>query len=140
MVAVIMVAEEFGSGRGTLFDILELLFGEDYVVPCDVRRADGNVGRERASTTGWPTRCSPSSTKRIAEDGHQQTRRRLHYDALKNVIDPSPTARRRFEAKGQHAYAQRSARSTIIATQHRDVVKLPRDDRRFRSPHLRSAR
>ena len=45
MVAVIMVAEEFGTGRGTLFDILELLFGEDYVVPCDVRRADGNVGR-----------------------------------------------------------------------------------------------
>jgi len=26
---------------------------------------------------------------------------------------------------------QRSARSTIIATQHRDVVKLPRDDRRI---------
>ena len=31
------------------------------------------------------------------------------YEALKNAIDPSPTARRRFEAKGQHAYAQRSA-------------------------------
>ena len=33
--------------------------------------------------------------------------------------------------RDQHAYAQRSAMSAIIATQHRDVVKLPRDDRRF---------
>ena len=49
-----------------------------------------------------------------------------NYDALKNVIDPSPTQRRRFEAKNQHAYAQKSAASTIIATNHRDVVKLPR--------------
>src|SRR5262245_24237363 len=45
MIAVIMVAEEFGTGRGTLFDILELLFGEDYVVPCHLRRADGDSGR-----------------------------------------------------------------------------------------------
>jgi hypothetical protein len=50
---------------------------------------------------------------------------------LKNAIEPSPTARQRFEAKGQHAYAQRSARTTLIATQHRDVVKLPWNDRRF---------
>jgi hypothetical protein len=59
-----------------------------------------------------------------------RSQRRLHYDALKNVIDPSPTQRRRYEAKGQHAYAQTSAASTIVATNHRDVVKLPHDDRR----------
>ena len=35
MVAVIMVAEDFGSGRGTLFEILERVFGEDYVLPCE---------------------------------------------------------------------------------------------------------
>ena len=43
---------------------------------------------------------------------------------------PSP-ARRRYEAKGQHAYVQRSATSAMIATNHRDVVKLPWNDRRF---------
>src|SRR6516162_1194699 len=69
--------------------------------------------------------------RRFAEDGEQQAQRRLHYDALKNSVDPSPTARRRFEAKGQHAYAQRSATSVMIATNHRDVVKLPGRDRRF---------
>ena len=45
MVAVIMVAEDFGSGRGTLFDILELLFGKDYVMPCTFGGTDGEVGR-----------------------------------------------------------------------------------------------
>ena len=140
MVAVIMVAEEFGTGRGTLFDILELLFGEDYVVPCDVRRADGKVGRgalqRPAGQRADRHRQRSGSTKTgISRRGGGCT-----YEALKNAIEPSPTARRRFEAKGQHAYAQRSARSTIIATQHRDVVKLPRDDRRIRSPHLRPTR
>src|SRR5262249_14737993 len=43
MVAVIMVAEEFGSGRGTLFDILELLFGEDYVMPCSFGELTGTA-------------------------------------------------------------------------------------------------
>ena len=47
MVAVIMVAEEFGSGRGTLFDILELLFGEDYVVPCTFGELTGKSAAAR---------------------------------------------------------------------------------------------
>ena len=67
----------------------------------------------------------------VDEDGHQQSRRRLTYEALKNAIDPAPTALRRYEAKGQHAFSQLSAMSVIIATNHRDVVKLPREDRRF---------
>ena len=99
-----------------------------------VRRADGNVGRRRASTPGWPTRCSPSSTRRIDEDGHQQTQRRLTYEALKNAIDPSPTARRRFEAKGQHAYAQRSA----MIHDHRDPASR-RGEAAARRPALRAS-
>ena len=130
MVAIIMVAEEFGTGRGTLFDILDLLFGEDYVVPCTFGELTGTSAAARFNAR-LADALFAVVNEAVAEDGHQQTQRRLHYDALKNVIDPSPTARRRFEAKGQHAYAQRSAMSTIIATQHRDVVKLPRDDRRF---------
>ena len=133
MVAVIMVAEEFGTGRGTLFDILDLLFGKDYVVPCTFGELTGTSASARFNAR-LADALFAVVNEAVAEDGHQQTQRRLHYDALKNAIDPSPTARRRFEAKGQHAYAQRSAMSTIIATQHRDVVKLPRDDRRFEVP------
>jgi len=130
MVAVIMVAEEFGTGRGTLFDILELVFGEEYVVPCEFGELTGRSAGARFNDR-LATALFAFVNEAVDEDGHLQTRRRLDYEALKNAIEPSPTARRRFEAKGQHAYAQRSARSTLIATQHRDVVKLPRDDRRF---------
>jgi hypothetical protein len=130
MVAIIMVAEEFGSGRGTLFNILELVFGEEYVVPCEFGELTGRSAGARFNDR-LATALFAYVNEADDDDGHLQTRRRLTYEALKNAIEPSPTARRRFEAKGQHAYAQRSARSTLIATQHRDVVKLPHDDRRI---------
>jgi len=130
MIAVIMVAEEFGTGRGTLFDILELLFGEDYVVPCTFGELTGTAAGARFNDR-LANALIATINEAADEDGYQQARRRLDYEALKNSIEPSPTARHRFEAKGQHAYAQRSARTTMIATNHRDVVKLPAEDRRF---------
>src|SRR5262249_16464460 len=124
MIAVFMVAEEFGSGRGTLFDILELLFGKDYVVPCTYGEL---IGRSAGAgfNAGMADALFLVVNEAVAEDGHQQAQRRLDYEALKNTIEPSPTARHRFEAKGQHAYAQRSAASINVATNHRDAVKLP---------------
>ena len=130
MVAVIMVAEEFGSGRGTLFDILDLLFGETYVVPCSFGELTGTAAGARFNARLADALIAVVN-EAVAEDGEQQAQRRLNYEALKNAIDPSPTARRRFEKKGHDAYAQRSATSVMIATNHRDVVKLPRGDRRF---------
>src|SRR5262245_60160104 len=130
MIAVIMVAEEFGTGRGTLFDILELLFGEDYVVPCTFGELTGTAAGARFNDR-LANALIATVNEAADEDGHQQARRRLNYEALKNAIEPSPTARHRFEAKGQHAYAQRSARTTMIATNHRDVIKLPAADRRI---------
>jgi hypothetical protein len=53
MVAVIMVAEEFGSGRGTLFDILEGVFGADYVMPCTFGELTG--ASPSARTPDLPT-------------------------------------------------------------------------------------
>ena len=130
MIAVIMVAEKFGTGRGTLFEILASLFGEQYVWPCSFGELTGASASARFNAH-MANALIAMVNEAIDEDGHQQARRRLTYEALKNAIDPAPTALRRFEAKGQHAFAQRSAMSVIIATQHRDVVKLPREDRRF---------
>jgi hypothetical protein len=130
MVAIIMVAEEFGSGRGTLFDILEGVFGADYVIPCTFGELTGASPSARFNARLADALLAVIN-EAVDEDGHQQSRRRLTYEALKNAIEPSPTARKRFEAKGQHAFAQRAAMSAIIATQHADVIKLPWDDRRF---------
>ena len=130
MVAVIMVAEAFGTGRGTLFDILELVFGKDYVVPCSFGELTGKDPGARFNAR-LADALFVAVNEAVDEDGHQQSRRRTTYDALKNVFEPSPTARRRFEQKNQHVGAQRAAMSGIIATQHSDVIKLPWDDRRF---------
>jgi hypothetical protein len=98
MVAVVMVAEEFGSGRGTLFDILELLFGENYVAPCTFGQLTGTSASAR-----FNARLADALfivvNEAVAEDGHLQSQRRLDYEALKNVIEPSPTARRPYEAR-----------------------------------------
>jgi hypothetical protein len=130
MIAVIMVAEEFGTGRGTLFEILTLVFGEDYVVPCSFGELTGAAAGARFNDR-LASALIATVNEAADEDGYQQARRRLDYEALKNTIEPSPTTRHRFEAKFEHAYAQRSARTTIIATNHRDVIKLPPADRRF---------
>jgi uncharacterized protein DUF5906 len=115
--------------QGTLVEILELLFGEDYVAPCTFGELTGTSASARFNAR-LADALFAVVNEAVAEDGHQQAQRRLHYDALKNVIEPSPTQRRRYEQKQQHVYAQRAAMSVIIATQHRDVVKLPPDDRR----------
>jgi len=130
MIAVIMVAEKFGTGRGTLFEILALLFGQQHVWPCSFGELTGASASARFNAHLANTLIAVVN-EAADEDGHQQSRRRLAYEALKNAIDPAPTALRRYEAKGQHAFAQLSAMSVIIATNHRDVIKLPRDDRRF---------
>jgi hypothetical protein len=130
MIAVIMVAEKFGTGRGTLFEILALVFGESYVWPCSFGELTGASASARFNAHLADTLIAVVN-EAVDDEGQQQSRRRLAYEQLKNMVDPAPTALRRFEAKGQHAYAQTSAMSVIIATNHRDVVKLPRDDRRF---------
>jgi hypothetical protein len=130
MIAVIMVAEKHGTGRGTLFEILTLLFGQQHVWPCSFGDLTGASASARFNAHLANTLIAVVN-EAVDEDGHQQSRRRLAYEALKNAVDPAPTALRRYEAKGQHAFAQLSAMSVIIATNHRDVIKLPRDDRRF---------
>src|SRR5262245_12330610 len=130
MIAIIMVAEQFGTGRGTLFEILALVFGKKHLWPCSFGELTGAAGSARFNAHLANTLIAVVN-EAVAEDGHQQAQRRLAYEALKNAVDPAPTALRRYEAKGQPAFSQLSAMSVIIATNHRDVVKLPRDDRRF---------
>jgi Family of unknown function (DUF5906) len=129
MICVIMVAEDFGTGRGTLFEILTLLFGKDYVIPCSFTELTGTSGAARFNDRTANALFGVVG-EAVSEDGHQQAQRRLSYESLKNIIEPSQTALRRFEQKNQHAYAQPSAMTLLIATNHRDVIKLPRDDRR----------
>jgi hypothetical protein len=74
MVGVIMVAEEFGSGRGTLFDILGLLFGEDYVAPCTFGQLTGTSASARFNARLADALIAVVN-EAVAEDGHLQAHR-----------------------------------------------------------------
>jgi Family of unknown function (DUF5906) len=130
MIGVIMVAEEFGSGRGTLFNILELLFGKKYVVPCSFGELTGRSAGARFNLRKADALFLVVN-EAVSEDGAQQAYRRLDYEGLKNAIEPSPTAQHRVEPKGQEAYTQTLAGTVDVSTNHRDAVKLPPDDRRI---------
>ena len=86
MVAIIMVAEEFGSGRGTLFDILDLLFGATYVVPCTFGELTGTSSgarfndrlgqcairrRQRGGRRGWGAPVTAAPALRCPEERHR---------------------------------------------------------------------
>ena len=75
------------------------MFGKDYVVPCSFGELTGTAPAARFNAR-LADALFAVVNEAVDEDGHQQTQRRLTYDALKNAIEPSPTARRRFEAEG----------------------------------------
>ena len=131
MVGVIMVAEKFGTGRGTLFDILELLFGEDYVVPCEFGELTGTSAaarfNDRLANALFAVVNEADRRRRAPADAAPAALRRAE-ERHRSVADGSGGASRR---RGSTPTRSARRRATIIATQHRDVVKLPRDDRRF---------
>ena len=134
MVAIIMVAEKFGTGRGTLYESSN---------SCSAKTTSC---RDFGELTGTSAPARFNDRLAIAlfalvseaddEEGHLQTRRRMPYDSLKNAIDPSPTARQSFEEKGHDVYAQRRR-----LPDHRDSASRPDKAaaRRpaFRGHHLR---
>jgi hypothetical protein len=129
MVGLIIVATEYGTGRGTLFEILALLFGKNYVVPCSFDDLTKTSGGARFNSRHADALIIVVH-EAVSEDGVQQNQKRLQYEQLKLVMDPSPTQPKKVEAKWGHAGSQVPAATINIATQHVDIVKLPPLDRR----------
>jgi hypothetical protein len=62
--------------------------------------------------------------------GHRRGERSSIYEVLKDIVDPAPK-QMRFNPKGRQAYDGVSFCSFWIATNHRNAMAIPRDDRRF---------
>jgi hypothetical protein len=130
MVAIIMVAVLQGTGRGTLFEILEMLFGREFVAIIDFSARTGSSSAARFNAAEAEMLFTLINEAAEA-DGFKLGHRRTAYEAIKTSTDPSGTRQRRYEEKFQAAYWDKPSDSTIIATQHRDAVRLPEGDRRF---------
>lgn len=134
-VAVIMVACDrngpvYGTGRGFLRDICARLLGQKYVVPIDFDVLTGKSAQ--GVYTDWAAYAllvTVSESKDTAESGRWSERRAV-YERLKELVEPR-AVERTFQVKGSPAFRALSFASYLIASNNRDSVQVPQDDRRF---------
>lgn len=132
--ALIMVAaadegeEQSGTGRGTLFKILERLFGQRYVRHLDFNILTGQSAQ--GVYTDWMADSLLVCVDESREGTGRFGERRSAYEHLKARCDPAP---RWMTVHGKNQPPRNSmiCCSYIIATNHADALMLPASDRRF---------
>lgn len=130
--AVIMVApDSYGTGRGSLINLVIDLFGDRYV-----RRIDFNTltGRNsQAQYNEWQTESLIVAVDEAKETtqgiGSWQTRSNA-YEHLKNVIDPAPRYVH-VNRKGLKNGQTWTTASIMVMTNHSDALVIPAGDRRL---------
>jgi hypothetical protein len=128
--AVVMVARQHGTGRGTLAELVRALFGGRYVKTIGF---DHFAGRTYQSQyTAWQadsliTIVNESST---ADSGSTYRTKHDTYERLKEIVDPR-AQERLIIAHGTKAYPALVCTSYLIFTNNPDALPLPADDRRF---------
>lgn len=123
-------AGRYGTGRGTLFDILAQLFGRNYVADQSFTVISGRSGQSQFSD--WIAN-SVLVTVNEAQEGENDTSARsmqAAYEALKETCDPQPR-KVTVTPKGRPRYQAWVSASFIIATNHSNALRMPVDDRRF---------
>ena len=128
--AVVMVARQHGTGRGTLGELVKLLFGARYVSTIGF---DHFAGRTYQSQyTEWQADSlvvivNESST---ADGGSAYRTKHDTYERLKEIVDPS-MQERKIIAKGLKSFQAVVCASYLIFTNNPDALPMPADDRRF---------
>lgn len=131
-VGVIMYAGEFGVGRGSLFEIIGGVFGDEYVNSIG---ADTLMGASTQSQyTDWMTNALFVTTDEVLPEGDDGTsmtwRRKKAYEKLKERIDPKPR-RAEIVRKGLPNYQDWVCATFLLATNHDNAVPIPKGDRRL---------
>lgn len=129
---VILVAEQQGTGRGTLFDMLQVAIGRAYV------RAISSVELMGGGGQGQYNDWLASSLLVLCEEvmagddagGAMAWKRREMYERLKQLVDP----RQRIveiRRKGLQNYSAEVFASVLMATNHLNALPLDHADRRI---------
>ncbi|MBY5742442.1 hypothetical protein HFO28_02325 [Rhizobium leguminosarum] len=131
MVAILFVAHaEFGTGRGTLFKLLGRLFGDAYVrtIPYRIFTGESSQGQ----FVNWAAESLIVCIGELAaRDGAgKYAANRETYERVKDIVDTTADTME-IVAKGIPSAKRRVFFSTILATNNKDAMALPADDRRF---------
>ena len=127
--SVVMVARDFGTGRGTFGALLAKLFGQRYVVnvPFDIF-AGLNY---QSQYTDWGLGVLFSIVNESSATGDTSAYKTKHnvYEHIKEVIEPR-AAERLFVSKKTSVRALSTA-TNMIMTNNTDAIPIPEDDRRL---------
>lgn len=130
---VLMVAHRtFGTGRGTLFEIIRKAFGAHNTRTVDFHSVTGKSGQ--AQFNDWMSSSLFVLVPEVKETDPYAARshnvKEQAYEALKEVADPTAGSIRIKEKFGR-IREERCYTSLLAATNHDDALALPADDRRL---------
>ena len=129
--AIVMVATDYGVGRGTLKKMIEMLFGPAYTSNPGFDTLAGQT--YQGQYNDWMASSVVSFVEEVesaAAGNNTYAARKTQYEALKEVADPNGRwllVKRKSLPNNQ----TRVCTSIFIYTNHRDAIQLPDSDRRF---------
>ncbi len=131
---IIMVADGvYGTGRGSLFRLMEAIFGQRYVKNIKFKEMTGQTSQSQYNE--WQEDALMVVADEARED--RQGGRRSSYDEgvgayehLKDLIDPAPR-RVAMVRKGRPNGQGYTCCTVVVATNHKDAVIVPASDRRL---------
>ncbi len=128
--AVIMVACDFGTGRGTFGRLLRALFGRAYIKDVPFKHYTGAT--YQSQYTDWARDALFAVVNESSAAGDQPMHKMKHdvYEHLKEMVDPAPTERLLVSKSGSSFYTT-TCMTSLIMTNNLDAIPLPEDDRRF---------
>lgn len=131
-VAVLMVAayNVYGAGRGTLSRLIAKLFGDPFVrtIPWENIAGEGSQSQFNPWAAECVIVCVDEIGKKEGPGRHSQNRQIV--ETLKTKIDPG-LDQMDVNVKHLSAVKRRVFFSTIAATNNKDAIAIPPDDRRF---------
>lgn len=132
-VAILMVTKSFGTGRGTLFDIISNIFGETNVKSVSAEELLG-TGGSQSQYTDWIVNTLFVVSEEILPKGNDGDltvwRRQRAYDGIRERVDPR-MRRTRVIRKTLPNYDEWVYASFLLATNHENALPIPENDRRF---------
>ena len=129
--ALVLVATDYGVGRGTLKRLIELLFGTMYTSTPGFDTLAGQT--YQGQYNDWMGSAVVAFVEEVESAnpaGQSYVARKTQYEALKEVADPNGRWVM-VKRKTLPNNATRVCVTIIISTNHRDAIQIPEGDRRF---------
>lgn len=129
---VLLIAKQQGTGRGTLFDMMQSAVGKPYFKSISSTELLGQGAQ--GTYTEWQATALLVTVDEVmagADSGQSMTwKRREAYERIKQLVDPRQRTAR-IRQKGVQNYEQEVFFSLLMATNHFDALPLDQNDRRI---------